>query len=78
MDAITLTCLTDWFIQTGRRLGYINGNHWAAKALRNPAAARARFVEPSVSNPVEVTAAVRHNRDSVNIGACDPHTMNQK
>lgn len=54
MDQCTLTCLTMWFIATGRRLEIIPP-------------ARARFVEPSVSNRAEPTGAVRHKNDSFHV-----------
>lgn len=60
MDAITIDCLALWFIQVGRRLGYIEGNHWTVKALASdgemPSDAsdsRATFVEPTISMPAE-------------------------
>jgi hypothetical protein len=53
MDAITLLCLTEWFVMVGRRLD-----------LLPPA--RARFVQPPVSNRAERVETQLHNFDSAN------------
>jgi hypothetical protein len=54
MDAITLLCLTEWFVMVGRRLD-----------LLPPA--RARFVQPPVSNRAERVETQLHNNDSFHV-----------